>query len=435
MKKIDIIWFIEHISRELDVASAVSALISKKYNKSIKIAPLNSLKVFNNFLPSTVLLPYCYSIKDKTLRKSLKVWTKARFINLAWEQIFYHANLEYKSPRDDFAKKFVIHHAWSDKRKNFLIEKGVPIKNIFVNGNPAYSLYQNPYRGIFADKKHLAQKLNLNPKKKWLFFPENYSWYFYSDHNLEEIIKKGQSKEVVYKMKNYCGQSFAIILDWLNQATQFFNSEFEIILRPRPAFSLEYFQNKLKELFPGLSAKIHILKDYSVREWIMASDIVISSFSTSLIEAAIAQKSVFMLDPIKIPDELSADWYRFIPKIKTINSFFQIFENKIDQKNYEKLFSWARKEFFVNKDPIIGLVNYLGRFKPQNYPINKEQKNKIISASQILKLGLKEKIINNLGQIKRNLLDDKAYHQNDDEKKYEIEISNRQNDFYNFLNP
>src|SRR3989344_1890437 len=146
MEKNDIFWFIEHISRELDVAAAVSVLLKQKYEKSIKILSINNFNNLKDYSPSIVILPYCYSLNDSVLKNCLKYWPEAVYFNLAWEQIFYKANIEYKAPRDKFVKKSVIHHAWSNSRAKLLQQKGIPEKNIFINGHPAYQLYKAPYR-------------------------------------------------------------------------------------------------------------------------------------------------------------------------------------------------------------------------------------------------------------------------------------------------
>ena len=423
-----IIWFIEHMSRELDVAAVVKALLQNKFHKKITILPYEFNKRFSKYSPDIVLLPHCYSINDPELSNFLTLWPTAVYINLAWEQIFYKANLEYKAPRDEFAKKYIIHHSWSKKRKVFLESKGVPKKNIFTNGQPAYQLYKNPYRKIFADRKFLAREFKLDSHKKWLFFPENYSWFFYSEHNLEDIIKHGQSREVVYTMKNYCRKSLSFVLEWLGKASEKYQDNYEIILRPRPAFSLEYFQNKMKEHFPEISPKIRIIKDYSVREWIMASDLIVSSFSTSLIEAAIAHKPIYMLEPFKIPQVLMSGWYDHVLKIKRLNEFLRLFELKNYQHSYNKLFYWAKKEFFVKPDPIMGLVDFLGKFNVREYHLEKNNINYLISTLKTSKSGwksIKNHIINLLGKIKRSVADDASYYRNDDQERYLSEIKVR----------
>ena len=57
----------------------------------------------------------------------------------------------------------------------------------------------------------------------------------------------------------------------------------EIILRPRPSVSTGEFLGFFRHRVGGDTGRIRFLKEGSVREWIMASDVVISSYSTSLI--------------------------------------------------------------------------------------------------------------------------------------------------------
>lgn len=433
MNSIDFIWLIEHISRELDVAAASKVLLEKKYKKKVIILPLTSTSDFSKYKPHTVLLPFCYRATDNAVLNCLKSWPHANFINLAWEQIFYKANLDYKAPQDEFSKKYVIHHSWSQSRKNFLISKNIPESNIFVNGHPAYALYQEPYRKVFPDKKEIAKKLKLNAKKKWLFFPENYSWYFYSEENIQEIIKSGQSKEVIYIMRHYCRKAFFNVLKWLNQIVLKYSEEFEIILRPRPAFSLNYFTKRLNELYPNLALSIHINKDYSVREFILASELIVSSFSTSLIEAAVAGKPIAMLEPFPIPKELMASWYHLVPKIKSLQDFTDLIESGITPNSSLKLKQFAESEFFVNKDPIIGFVQFLNNFDNNHFFSEKDKLMKTKQISEISKIRLKHKILSKLGQIKRKLTDRTKYFQNDDQFKYSQEIKNRINIFTKYL--
>lgn len=422
MRKTDIIWFIEHTSRELDVAAAVSALLEKKYNKTIKILPFNSSHAPNitrEYNPKLVLIPYCYSLDDKVLYGLLTSWPKAIYLNLSWEQIFYNANLEYKAPRDEFARKCVIHHSWSRERSKFLQEKGVPAKHIFINGHPAYKLYDKPYRQTFIDRDKLGMEYHLDHKKKWIFFPENYSWFFYSDYNIEEIIKNGQNRETAYLMRNYCGTAFKKVIEWLEEASDKHGNEIEIILRPRPAFGLSYFKKVLNNLNPRISRKVHILEDYSVREWILASDIIISSFSTSLIESAIANKPCFMLEPVKIPKELEASWYAFVERITSESEFINLCTKKVEKNISLNLSRWAKNHFFVNSDPIAGLANFIGQFDGVKF-----QSTKLVLRHNNLEI-LINNIINICGNLKRSLSKESDYYSIEDNDKFKNEVNKR----------
>ena len=75
----------------------------------------------------------------------------------------------------------------------------------------------------------------------------------------------------------------------------------------------------VKEIIDIVPARMHFIKEKSVREWIMASDMVISSLSTSLVEAAIAGKPAYLLEPYPCPEFLQVDWQDYITTISTAN--------------------------------------------------------------------------------------------------------------------
>lgn len=427
MKHGDIRWFIEHTARELDVAAAVATLVEKKYGRTIGIHPLSLIKKASAIpSPALVLLPFFYSLADAGFADMVRAWPNALFFNVSWEQVFYTANLEYKAPKDTFAKQYVYHHAWSREREAFLKQKGVPANHIFVNGHPAYSLYKKPYRDVFVKRAELSRKFGIDKSKRWVFFPENFSWFFYSEHQLEHIIKSGQDRAIAYQMRDYCKDAFHRILDWLDEASK--DPHVAIILRPRPAFSLSYFSEKLQAVAPGLNRKIFILKEYSVREWILASDVVVSTFSTSLIEAAVAGKPLFMLEPAAIPKGLSAPWYERVEKIKNRKEFI----SRISEKRAGSptlLAKWAEERFFVNKDPIDGLARYIGTL-----PLaQKKTEQKDFITAQVKSSGIAHRLKEKAGLLKRYLSGTTAYYRNDDEDRYYRHIEERKSAFQSFF--
>lgn len=419
-----IIWLIEHIARELDVAAACAALLERDYGVRVVILPYahpDADQMIDTYRPDCVFLPYCYSFSDPHLAPIFHRWPEAVYVNLSWEQIFYQANVEYKAPQDDFAKMHVHHHVWSRERKQFLMSRGVPEEHIFLNGHPAFALYDLPYRKIFTTRTQLAEEFSLDTKKRWIFFPENYSWFFYSDHNLAEIIKKGQDAHTAHLMRDYCRRCFTDAMQWLSEAAKQ-NEHIEIILRPRPAFSSGYFMKKVRDVLPAIPDRLNIIKEYSVREWILASDRVISSFSTSLIEASIAEKSVAMIEPHPIPPPLQSSWYQYVSKIRTKEEFFKTLDQKPDSDSGMRLQKWARKELFVNEDPISGLVEYIGK-KSFRHPGGEKRVIPAAPVSLSVINAFTKKIHAGLGRVKQKLSGNTLYQKNDDQDVYMPEIA------------
>ncbi len=88
----------------------------------------------------------------------------------------------------------------------------------------------------------------------------------------------------------------------------------EVVFRPRPANSTERIRSFFREHVGEDFGAIHVIKEGSVREWIVASDLVVSSYSTSLIEAAIASGLPTCSSRFPCPRACIAAWYDFAPR-------------------------------------------------------------------------------------------------------------------------
>jgi surface carbohydrate biosynthesis protein len=358
MRQVDIVYFYEHAARELDVACAVAAILEHEHQLNVEIIqwPMGFPEVVAKIRPRLVILPFCYS--DQGYRMLLAYWRESIFLNLSWEQIFYFGNQKAKTPRGDFALKHVLHQSWSDTYADFLVKAGIPREHIFVNGNPTYALYDEPYCCYFASRTALADRYHLDVSSRWVFFPENYNWAFYSDATIQQFIENGQSPDDIKVMRDYCEQSLAEVLRWCNEAAN--EQQVEIIVRPRPSTSMDDFLAFVKRALPEMPPLFHIIQQESVREWILASDIIISSHSTSLIEAAVAEKHGCIIAPLPIPVQLHVDWHDLIPHVNTQNDFIRLIGSDISEN--PELKYWAHSSMMAKGDPIHNLTDYLAKF-------------------------------------------------------------------------
>lgn len=358
MKKIDILWLLEHKVRELDIACAVKAQVHNRYGLDITIRNiyLDANEVMKEYIPRIVVFPFLYRISDLAIEDYIQVWPQATYFNLAWEQVHYKAHLKMKAPGDEFSKRMVLHHAWGTFYENYLIENEVPHNHIFVNGNPVYQLYKKPYNRFFKQREWLAQQYKLDTSKKWVFIPENYKWAFFSDEKLKSSAERGGNYEEHLEMRAFCRESLKQLLYWCNEVGK--KDGVEIIFRPRPATNSQKMDMYFREYIGDVSTNLHFTKAETVREWILASDVVISSYSTSLIEAAVAGKIIFMVEPIPIPDSLYCDWYEYVPRIHTVADFEQACLASIVHDNHA-LQNWAENTMLANSDPITGLTDFI----------------------------------------------------------------------------
>jgi hypothetical protein len=216
-------------------------------------------------------------------------------------------------------------------------------------------LYKEPYKLKFKTKEQLSKQHNISLKSQWIFFPENYNLAFYDEKTLDIFIAKGQSRDDVQEMVEYCKQSLKEVFGWLIKVAAK-NKNFEIIIRPRPLIDIENFKDYIKNnVSESLLENIKIIQEETVREWVLASDIVLSSHSTTLLEAVVAKKEAYMLTPYNMPEQLKVEWQNFFIKVKT----FEDFERYMKQnKNLNsKAEEWINQTFFIQKDSINAIAD------------------------------------------------------------------------------
>jgi hypothetical protein len=179
-------------------------------------------------------------------------------------------------------------------------------------------------------------------------------------------------------MREFCRESLAQLLLWCNEAGK--NDELEIVFRPRPATNSQLMDEFFKEHVGSPTRQLHFTKAETVREWILASDVVMSSYSTSLIESAIAGKPIYMVEPIPIPESLSCDWYDLVSRIHTNADFQQACMAPVTD-NYCDLQNWAEGAMLSNGDPIHGLADFIAGLVQTSSKSNRNGMKSSTSAS------------------------------------------------------
>jgi len=358
MPGLDILILYEHVARELDVVCLLKHLLERDHGLTVGIAqhPFGIPAALAGPKPRIVVLPYCYSELDY-MDYFLLDWRRSTFVNLAWEQLLYAGNKKTKNTRGAFATRHVIHQAWGDFFAEFLRRHGVLHENIFINGNPTYWLYEAPYKSYFKNREALAREYTLNLRSRWIFFPENYNWAFYPEEYLQMLINRGNNPEEVRVMRDFCRDSLAAVLRWCEAAARSLDAQ--IILRPRPATPLDTFRERVASILTSIPDRLFLIKNETIREWILASDIVVSSYSTSLIEAAVAQKPAYMLEPFQIPESLFVEWHTLIPHLKTDTDFQHAMSGPFDPSSSKNLRNWATASMMSRGDAIQNMTELL----------------------------------------------------------------------------
>jgi surface carbohydrate biosynthesis protein len=351
-RDIDVLWLVEHTAREMDVACVARALGRARYGLATEIR--NIYQHIGDYLtayrPRVVVHPFVYVVKGALATEDVFArWPGAVHFNLAWEQIHYRAHVQIKAPADEAARLRTIHHGWGEFYRAYLTQHGVPEEHIFINGHPSYRLYAEPYRRFFASRDHLAKAFGLDPAKRWIFVPDNYRWAF-AQRKLKFFLSQGGDARELQSLVDFSVPSLEHLLRACRLAAA--DEGLELILRPRPSVSTHEFLRFFRERVGEDTGRIRLLKEGSVREWIMASDAVISSYSTSLIEAAVAGKPAWMFEPIPIPPGLYCEWYDHVGRIRDTDAFLGVCREPAGAAASDALREWAHANLLACGDPL-----------------------------------------------------------------------------------
>lgn len=368
---VDVLYLIEHVARELDIGCAIKAMLETDSKISVEIKSIahDLESTVAQFTPKVVVLPYCNGVFNQPLEKMIPHWPQAKYLSLTFEQVLGKAQLEYVREKDEFSRKYLLYSVWGDFYKQILTQSGVAENHILVNGSPTLNLYRSPYHFFYPQEKtELAQKHNLDSTKRWVFVPENYAWAFYPDKLVRDRIRRGFHPQHAYQYRDFATNSLEQTAAWWCEIGQL--EDVVLIVKPRPATPEKDFRARLAEFGLSLPKNLHIIKQGTVREWILASDLVMSSFSTTLLEAAVAQKPIYMLTPIPLPDFLFSEWYQHVEKICNLDEFLAVCSGLNLASNFEDLERWIGKTLFSGTDAILNIAGMIQSVLDHTIPID-----------------------------------------------------------------
>lgn len=362
-RHVDVLWLVEHVDREFDVAVYCKIEIERRFGLTVEIANYYTdfESVTTGIIPNVVLVPFFLSAEDVGSREYSRAWPGATLVNLRWEQILYKANNSLKQLRGEVARDVVRHVAWSAESRDELVAQGARSQHVLLTGNPLSSLYERPYRDAFVARTDLAGQHGLDPSRKWLFFPENYRWAFVKDNTLRKMEARGTgiAAEQLSELRAYCLDSLRTVLGWLDAAAR--DDGWEVIFRPRPSTNTAAMHSLVAGVLPDRAPRLHVIKDQSVREWALASDHVMSSFSTSLIEAALAGKPINTVSPSPVPELLRYDWCDLVQDLGSVDAITAALRDPAEKATYAPTADWARARFQPRGNPIVVLAEEIGR--------------------------------------------------------------------------
>jgi surface carbohydrate biosynthesis protein len=319
VKEVDFMMIYEHKVRELENLCLIKYELERR-GYTVEIRHIEDAEALEAVKPlyhaKVVVTMECY--QNASLEWHTKDFVSFdKVIDLQWENIVY--------PRDEGAGVFknytgigreVVRVSWGETNKRRLLESAhMDPKNIKVVGHVGMDFLRSELRGYYLSREELFQQYNLPTDKKVLLFASP----FYADNLSEEYIagmcrKHGEEWRDYY---DFMMRSERTILEWMEKLCNS-RDDVLVIYRPHPG----HIGRHMSEVAARCD-NFKVISERSVKQWIIASDIVYTGNSSTIVEAFFAGKMCHLLFPYETTAGYELKLVSAGKKIKTYEQFCQ----------------------------------------------------------------------------------------------------------------
>ncbi len=318
-----VVLYYEHAARELPTLLALQKSLLETGRYEIAILNLASDRWLTKLIsPNLVVIPYYYDSSSDALADLIKSSSKAQFISLSWEQIFYPAKVQSKIPKNPPGNLHIA--TWTKTWYGVLRNHGVNEEQLTHLGHPVWS---NLARG---SRPH--ERCDHNT----LLFVENSSLAFSKMSKL--LALTSTPKEIKDNFQELLKTNLVAL-----HRFQLKNGA-AVMIRVRPSTRISDFQEVARKFVPDNNFTYSQSK--SLRVDLEHADFVLTEMSTTCLEASLMGKPVGLLHSRLIPDEFKYDWFHFFPILKNEQEI-QLFA-QFEQPDNNQVTKWAQDEGAIN---------------------------------------------------------------------------------------
>lgn len=316
----DVLILYESRSREIENSVLLaSELELRGYKVKIK----NIYDPYKYFVkPKVLVVPHIYN-EEQLMMFGRNFWkSNKNIISLQYEQVLGVEVTEDNVHNPKGQAQKAHHIAWGEEQANRYVKFHINPENVHKTGSMAMDLMRDEFSDYFMSRSGVARNCGLKEDAEWVLFVSSFSYANLTEEDLKRLEKLSSTARVFSKLSD---ESFGKILDWLKAAAKKY-PEKEFIYRPHPAEKVSEKVKKLAEI-----PNIHVIGDYSMRQWAKVSDKIYNWFSTSIADIYFAQKSCYIIRPVEIPRSLEV---AILDGAKTLNNY-EAFEKSIENNEFD----------------------------------------------------------------------------------------------------
>lgn len=221
-----------------------------------------------------------------------------KIINMQWEQLYTIAEEETVNAAHQILGQAVhaVHIAWGKYNYDKLIKTfNILPNNVFIGGHVGLDFFKPYLKGYYLSKNEVCEKYNLNVNKQLILFISSFSYNELPESEIKsELYKKLAFPAELFQSISI--KSRKIILSWLRKILPEMDNVV-FIYRPHPA---EVGNEELYNMEKTLN-NFRVIREESIKQWILISDKIYNWYSTSMVEILSANGKYEMIRPEPIP--------------------------------------------------------------------------------------------------------------------------------------
>lgn len=327
VQEIDFLIIYEHKVRELENMCLIKYELERRgYKVLIKhIEDEEALEAVKPIYHAKILMTMaCY--QNASLEWHAKDFVSFdKVIDMQWENIVY--------PKDEKAGVFknytgigreVVRVSWGEANRRRLLEAAhMEPRNIKLVGHVGMDFLRDELKGYYLSREELFREYGLPTDKKVLLFASP----FYADNLSEEYIQEmcrrhGEDWRDYYA---FMMDSERVILEWMEKLCNS-RQDILVIYRPHPGHIGKHMSEVAQRC-----GNFKVISERSVKQWIIASDIIYTGNSSTIVEAFFAGKICYLL----FPYEVTAGYeHHLISRGKKITDY-KAFAETVEEENPE----------------------------------------------------------------------------------------------------
>lgn len=316
MKKVDYLFLIEHEDREGETVKALATKLKDKGASYVILSIEFHSYLLMYYVPKCVVFPY--SIDSKQWPIQFYSNKNIVFVSLNWEQLLSEANKDFKKPKGDLIKSSFHHLCWTNDFQEFLVNSGVCKENTAILGNPAHEMLNKAIKNTSSIDANVRKRYGISNHSKIIFFPMNYGWAFAEDHIIKAKIKMGYDENIAWKYREYSQHCLTEFVDFSVELAKR-EPKSKLVIRPHPSISIDQYLNVFNKKVAQIPENIIFTKDLTIREWISVSNLIGSSWSTTVWDSLNIGKDAFLFTPIARPVWLNTYWNDQVVNVSTVD--------------------------------------------------------------------------------------------------------------------